>query len=482
MNYPLILWGLSRVLFIEAALMVFPLTVVFIYGEPMTNAWSFLATMAILTVLGGLLSRKKPKNRRFFTKEGLILTAFTWIFLSIFGALPFVFSGQIPSLIDAWFETASGFTTTGSSILVDIELMSHSMLFWRSFTHFIGGMGIIVFTMALLPAIGDDTVHIMKAEVPGPLFGKILSKNKNTAQTLYIVYFVMFLITVFLLAIGDMPLFDSIIHAFGAAGTGGFGMKNGSVLPYQSAYSEIVLAVAMILFGVNFNLYFYLLQRKWRVVFKNEELRWYLLIIAAAVVFIALNTSFMYDNFADTLRHSFFTVSSIMTTTGFATVDFTLWPLASQIILLLLMFAGGMAGSTAGGLKISRIAIGFKTVKNEIRQVLQPHRQLAVQMDGKNIDGNTFQSVIKYFLVFTVVFWFLVFLIALDTNSFLTAFSAVAATINNIGPGLELVGPVSSFAEFSPISKIILTFSMLAGRLELYPILFIFIPQTWRKI
>lgn len=481
MNYAVVAWAIGKVLWVEAALMTLPVLVALIYKEGMNTIMSFLITMALLLVCGAILSGKKPLIQRLYTKEGMMITGMSWLVLSVFGALPFLISGEIPSFVDALFETASGFTTTGSSIIRDVELLSHSMLFWRSFTHLIGGMGILVFTMAVMPRLGDDSVHIMKAEVPGPIFGKIVSKTGSTARILYIVYLVMWLITVIFLLFGDMPLFDSILLAFGAAGTGGFGIRNGSILPYNNPYAEIVLGTAMILFGVNFNLYFFLLSKNWKLVWKNEELRWYLGIIAAAILFIVSQLRGFYGSFLETLRHVFFTVSSIMTTTGFTTMDYDAWPLATHVTLLLLMFIGAMAGSTAGGLKVSRVGILAKAAVAELRRVREPKRTIVLRYDGRALGKGILESVLKYFVVYNILFWGIVFLISLDAPDYVTAFSSVAATFNNIGPGMGLVGPRYSFADYNDFSKLVLTVGMIAGRLEIYPILLLLMKHTWKK-
>lgn len=481
MNYGVVSWALGRVLWVEASLMTVPVIVALIYQEGPITTLSFLATMLLLLLCGWLLARVKPTNRKLYTKEGLVITGLSWILLSFFGALPFVFSGEIPFLIDAFFETSSGFTTTGASILTNVEALSHSMIFWRSFTHLIGGMGILVFTMAIIPRLGDDTVHIMRAEVPGPVFGKIVSKTGSTARILYIVYLAMLALTVIFLLFGGMPLFDSIIHGFGAAGTGGFGMRNGSIMPYNSAYIEMVLGIAMILFGVNFNLYFFMLAGNWKLTFKNEELRWYLGIIAAAVLSISFFLRDIYSTLGERLRHVFFTVSSIITTTGFSTEDYGNWPMVTHVILLLLMFVGAMAGSTGGGLKVSRVVILFKNALQELRRVREPKRVLTTRYEGRSLTKGVTESILKYLAVYIFFFAFLVLAVSVDTPNFVSAFSAVAATINNIGPGIGMVGPSGNYAAFSNFSKIMLSVSMLAGRLELYPILLLFMRHTWKR-
>ncbi len=481
MNYTLVAWALGKVMWVEAALMLFPVFVALIYREGSRTISAFLISMAVLLLAGSLLGRKKPAVEKLYTKEGMVITGLSWLLLSAFGALPFAISGEIPQYIDAFFETASGFTTTGSSILLDVEALSHSMLFWRSFTHLIGGMGILVFTMAIMPRLGDDSVHIMKAEVPGPIFGKIVAKTGNTARILYLVYLGMWLITVIFLVLGNMPVFDSILLGFGAAGTGGFGIRNGSVLPYNNPYAEIVLGIAMILFGVNFNLYFFLLSKNWKLVFKNEELRWYLGIIAAAILLITIQLRGVYSSLQETLRHVFFTVSSIITTTGFTTMDYSTWPLATHTILLMLMFVGAMAGSTGGGLKISRIGIMAKTGFAELRRVREPKRTIVVRFDGRSLGKGILESVLKYLVIYAIIFWGIVLIISLNAPDFVTAFSAVAATFNNIGPGLGMVGPAYSYFEFNSFSKFVLSIGMIAGRLEIYPIILLLMKHTWKK-
>lgn len=481
MNYGIVKWAIGRVLWVEAALMIFPIITGLIYREGSSTLFPFLITMGLLFAAGMLLGREKPVIHKLYTKEGMVITGLSWVVLSFFGALPFFLSGEIPSLVDAFFETASGFTTTGASILTDVEALSRSMLFWRSFTHLIGGMGILVFTMAVLPRLGDDTVHIMKAEVPGPVFGKIMSKTGSTARILYLVYLGIWAVTVLFLVFGGMPLFDSIVHGFGAAGTGGFGIRNGSLLPYNSAYSEIVLGIAMILFGINFNLYFFILTGNWKLFFKNEELKWYLAIIAAAIVYISFQLRGIYDSLFDRLRHVFFTVSSIITTTGFTTEDFGQWPLQTHVVLLALMFIGSMAGSTGGGLKISRIVILAKSALAELRRVREPKRTLVVRYEDRALPHSITLSVLKYLVIYILLFWVFVLAISCDVPDFASAFSAVAATFNNIGPGLGVVGPAYNYAQFSDLSKLILSVSMLAGRLELFPILLLFMKHTWKR-
>ena len=460
MNVSIVRYVVARLLQIEAALMIFPLAVSLLYRESWNYLFSFLSVMIFLAVLGQLLSLKKPENKRMTAREGFVIVAISWILFSFFGSLPFVINSDIPSFVDAFFETSSGFTTTGASILDDVESLSHSSLFWRSFTHLVGGMGILVFALAVLPQIDSQSVNIMKAETPGPTFGKLVSKLSSSARILYLMYLSMTAIVTILLWIGGMDLFDSLLHAFGVAGTGGFGIKNGSITPYENAYVEWVIGIGMLAFGINFNMIYLLLIGNIKQVFKSEELKWYFLIVLGAV---------------------FFTVSSVITTTGFTTANFGSWPLFSQMVILLLMFFGACAGSTAGGLKISRVVVYVKILVAEIKRVAQPNRIVVVQYDQKPLGTNTKHGVANYLIIYSVVFAAVFMLISLDAPDFLSAFSAVAATFNNIGPALGAVGPAYSYSKLHDYSKILLSFTMLAGRLEIFPILILFAPRTWKK-
>lgn len=462
-------------------LLAFPLAIAIIYRESTLNKMSFLVVMLIVGAIGLLLSHTKTNEKRLTSKDGLFIVSMMWILYSAFGAFPFVISGQIPSFIDAFFETMSGFTTTGSSILSDVEALSHSMLFWRSFTHLIGGMGVLVFALAILPGSSGDLVHIMKAEVPGPTFGKIVSRVKHTARILYIIYLVMTLVLIIILALGPMNLFDATLHAFGAAGTGGFGIKNASVGFYADPYSELVLATAMIIFGVNFNLYYFILIGKVKEFFKSEELRTYLLIMFGAMVLIFLNIGSTYQSIAHSWRDIYFTVSSVMTTTGYSTSDFGTWPLFSQFILLIVMFVGGMAGSTAGGLKVSRIILMMKSAIREVRHVVSPHRVQSIQFERQPIQNHIVKSVGSYFILYMFIFFIIMGIVTLDSPDFMTAFSATSATINNIGPGLSMAGPTSNFGMFNDLTTVALTFSMFFGRLELIPVVILFMPSTYKR-
>lgn len=481
MNVSMVKYTIGRILQVEALLLLAPLIVSIIYQEEWKYPFSFLSISLLLLTIGYLLSRKKPSKKNMFTKEGFIIVSLSWILLSFFGALPFVVNGDIPSLVDAFFETSSGFTTTGSSILTDVEALAKSSLFWRSFTHLVGGMGILVFALAILPQIESESIHIMKAEVPGPVFGKLVSKLSSSARILYKMYLIMTVVVVILLLFGGMNLFDALLHAFGAAGTGGFGIKNGSVLPYDSAYIDYVLSFSMLVFGVNFNLFYLVLIGQVKEALKSEELRWYIGIVFAAVFLIGLNLYSHYDSFWKMIRDVFFSVSSIITTTGFSTADFGSWPIFSQTILLILMFFGASAGSTAGGLKISRVAILWKTAVSEFKRNAHPNRVVTIKYEGKPLDKGIKHSVTNYFVIYMIIFFGLLLLISIDAPDFMSAFSAVAATFNNIGPGLGTVGPLASFAHISDFSKVILSFAMIAGRLEIFPILILFNRNTWRK-
>ena len=401
--------------------------------------------------------------------------------LSLVGALPFYLSGDIPSYIDSFFEIVSGFTTTGSSILTNVEALSHANLFWRSFSHWIGGMGILVFVVAFLSDNDGRTMHILKAEMPGPIVGKLVSKVRITARLLYIIYAVLTLTEVILLMFGGMPLFDYLLHSFGTAGTGGFGIKSTSVAFYDSAYIDGVITFFMILFGVNFNLIYFIVIGKVASAFRSEELKWYLGIIAAAAVAITFNILPMYSNVFEAFRYAIFQVGSIITTTGYATVDFLDWPLFSQVILFLLMFVGACAGSTGGGMKVSRWVMYFKNAFAEMKRMIHPHSVVSVRFEGKKVDSPVLSSVGTYLALYGVCFVAVFLLLSIEKFDLETNLSAVFACFNNIGPGLGKVGPAASYAEYSAFSKVLLSIAMLFGRLEIYPLLFTLSPSTWTK-
>jgi trk system potassium uptake protein TrkH len=466
---------------IIGGLMSLPLFVSLIYQEPFRYTFSFLATAILTIAIGFSFSRTDFSAQKLYAKEGLVIVALSWILVSIVGALPFVISGDIPSFVDAFFETSSGFTTTGASILNEVEALSHSMLFWRSFSHFIGGMGVLVFALAVLPKSESDSVHIMKAEMPGPTFGKLVSKLSSSARILYIIYIIMMLITVGFLWLAGAPLFDSFLLSFGAAGTGGFAILDGSIAPYNNLAIEIILSVSMLLFGMNFNLFYLISIKEVKRAFKSEELRWYFGIIGGSILLLTVNLTMSAYPLLDSLQDSFFTVASLITTTGFSTANFGEWPLFSQFILLLIMFVGGMAGSTAGGLKISRIAVLVKAALAEIKRMVRPNRIVTVQFENERVETKAVNAVLSYLMVFSGIYIVTMLLVSFEAPDFITAFSTVAATINNIGPGLGAVGPSFNFSLYSPFLKIILSFVMIMGRLEIFPILILLSPNTWRK-
>jgi len=478
MNYKMVGFVLGRIFLIEAALMLFPMGCAAIYGE-WASIPAFLIPVLILLVLGLAASLKSPKDTKIYARDGLAIVALVWVLLSVFGALPFVITGEIPSFVDAFFETVSGFTTTGSTILTDVESLSHGILFWRSFSHWIGGMGVLVFAMAVLPMTDGRAMHLMRAEVPGPTCGKISSKLSDSAKILYAIYLAMTVIETVMLCAGGMPLFDALIHAFGTAGTGGFSNKALSVGAYNDPYFEVVIGVFMLLFGINFNLYYFLLLRHFREALASEELRVYLGIVAFSTLTITANIAGLYDSVGTALRTAFFQVSSIVTTTGYATADFNLWPTYSRVVIVILTFVGACAGSTAGGLKVSRVII--KAARQDLNKMLHSHAVTTVRFEGKPLDEKTLRGVHNYFNIYIMLLTLSVLLVSLDGFDVVTTFTAVATCLNNVGPGLELVGPMGSFAEFSAPVKLLLAFDMLAGRLELYPMLALFAPRLWRK-
>lgn len=472
---------LGYILVIIGGLMGLPLVVSLTYQESARYPLSFLFTGLLTMTVGFLLSRTELKTRRFYAKEGFIIVSLSWILVSFFSAIPFVVSGDIPSFVDAFFEMTSGYTTTGASILNDVEALSHSMLFWRSFTHFIGGMGVLVFALAILPQAESGSIHIMKAEVPGPTFGKLVSRLSSSARILYIIYLALTVVVILLLRLAGAPMFDAILLSFGTAGTGGFGIVNGSVAPYDNLAIELILAIGMITFGVNFNLYYMMLNQQVKKAFQSEELKWFLGIIGVSVLLISINLTIHAYGWTNSLRDSFFTVSSIITTTGYSTALFDSWPLFSQLILLMLMFMGGMAGSTAGGLKISRVMILVKGAWAEFKRTIHPNRIVTIRFEDQRVDSKLLNTVYSYVTIYAFLFVGSMLIVSLETPDYVSAFSAVAATINNIGPGLGMVGASQNFSSFSPMIKIILSFLMIMGRLEIFPILILLSPNTWRK-
>ena len=477
MNIRMIGFVLGRILLVEAGLLTLPLAVALLYREP---AMPWLITMAALVVCGALLSFRKPERTALYAKDGFAAVALVWLLMSAFGALPFVLSGDILHYVDAFFETVSGFTTTGASILPAVEPLSRGSLFWRSFTHWVGGMGVLVFVMAILPMSDGHTMHILRAEMPGPTAGKLVSRMSDTAKILYGIYFVMTAVMILLLVLGGMDLFDACIHAFGTAGTGGFSSRNASIGAYRSVYIDVVTGVGMLAFGVNFNLYFFLLVRRFREVLRSEELWVYLGIVAASTAAIAANILSLYGSVGTALRHAFFQVSSVITTTGYATVDFGQWPVFSKTVLVLLMFVGGCAGSTAGGLMVTRIVTLAKAAVMDMRKMLHPNAVINVRMEGRALPEKQVRGVQAYLSIYILILcgsWLLLSLAGFDE---LPTFTSVVTCINNVGPGLNMVGPTGNFSFFAPWAKLLLSFDMLAGRLELFPMLLLFTPSIWR--
>ena len=477
MNGAMIVYILGQVLRIEGALLLPSFFVGLIYGEK--QGWAYLLMGAVCLVIGTLITLRKPRNTTIYLKEGCVSTALCWIVLSAFGAMPFVLTGEIPSFTDAMFETVSGFTTTGSSILTDVEAMSHSSLFWRSFTHWIGGMGVLVFLLAVLPMAGGSQFNLMKAESPGPSVGKLVPKVGATARLLYIIYFGLTVLEIVLLLLGGMPVFDSITHSFGTAGTGGFGIKGDSIAGY-SPYLQWVITIFMILFGVNFNAYYFILFGKLKKAFGMEEVRWYLIIVLAATAIIFVTLLGTYAPF-EALTHSAFQVATIITTTGFATADFDQWSSLAKTVLVLLMFVGACAGSTGGGIKVSRIIVSFKSAFREIGSYIHPRSVNRIKVEGRPVEHEAVRSINVYLTTYMVIFCLSILLISIEGKDVVTSFTSVAATINNIGPGLAVVGPTGNFSSFSIFGKWVLIFDMLAGRLELFPMLILFHPTIWKQ-
>ena len=479
MNYSMIFYIIGWILDVEAALLVPSLAVSLVYHE--SCALAFFITIVLCLIPGVILVRKQPKNKVFYTREGSVTVALSWIVMSIMGSIPFLLSGSITNPVDALFETVSGFTTTGASILPAVEPLQHGILFWRSFTHWIGGMGVLVFLLCLLPLTGSGYhMNLMKAESPGPSVTKLVPKVQSTAKILYGLYLFLTVLEFVLLLVGQMPVFDSLCTVFGTAGTGGFGIKNDSFGSY-STYLQGVVTVFMILFGINFNVYFLFYMKKPKEALRCEEARWYLGIIAASILVITFFVRDFFDSLFLAFHHVAFQVASIITTTGFATVDFNLWPTIPKTILVLLMFIGACAGSTGGGIKVSRVVLLFRSLTKELSQSLHPNQVRKIHFEGRAVDHVVLRSVNVFMAAYILIFAITVLLIGIDNFDLVTNFTAVAATLNNIGPGLELVGPAQNFGLFSNFSKLVLTFDMLAGRLELFPLLLLFYRGTWKR-
>lgn len=479
MNSSIIRYILGHVLKIEGIMLLFPCLVSVIYKEQ--AGFCYFGVSVLCLALGLLMTFKKPENFVFYLKEGCVATSLSWIFFSFFGCLPFYFTREIPSFIDALFETVSGFTTTGCSILNDVEALSYTALFWRSFTHWIGGMGVLVFLLAIIPMSGGSHINLMRAESTGASVGKLVPKVKYTARILYIIYIGMTMIQFVLLLLGRMPVFDAITTTFGTAGTGGFGIKGDSLAGY-SPYIQWVTLIFMLLFGISFNTYYYILYRNFKKAFSSEEVKCYLLIIVAATAFIFFNILDTTAGVADALTQSSFQVVSIMTSTGYATVDFEQWSQACKTVLVTLMFIGACAGSTGGGMKVSRFLVLARTVIKELNSYIHPKSVQKIKVDKKPVEHEVVRSVNVYFITFFLVFFISMFAISFDNNDFTTNFTAITTTLNNIGPGLNKVGPSQNFSFFSPFAKCVLMFDMIAGRLELFPLLILFHPAIWKDL
>ncbi|NLZ81097.1 MAG: TrkH family potassium uptake protein [Clostridiales bacterium] len=477
MNKSIVLYIIGWILIFEAAFMTLASIVSLIYQEK--SGFAFLVTIGISLIFGVPLILNKPKKRVFFAREGFVSVALGWIVLSVIGALPFYISGEIPHYVDALFEIVSGFTTTGSSILVDVEALSYGMLFWRSFTHWIGGMGVLVFIMAILPLSTGESIHIMRAESPGPSVEKLVPKMHSSASLLYKIYIGMTLLQIILMLLGGMPLFDTLTLSFGTAGTGGFSIKRDGLASY-STYNQVVVTIFMFLFGVNFNVYYLLFLKKVKSAFKCEELRWYFIIVISSIILIALNTGGI-KGFLGQIHEASFHVSSIITTTGYATMDFNNWPAFSKTILIILMFIGACAGSTGGGIKVSRIVILFKTIGKELSYMIHKRSVKIIKFEGKKVGHEMMRNINVFFTSYMFIFFLSLLVVSLDNFDFLSTFTAVATTINNVGPGLEVVGPMGNFSGFSNVSKLVMIFDMLIGRLEIFPILLLLSPGTWKK-
>ena len=479
MNLAMVRYLIGWMLGVESLFLLLPALTAILYREHVVLA--YLGAAAICMAISALCCHKKPTNSRFYAREGFVTVALCWIVLALTGALPFLFSGEIPSVVDALFETISGFTTTGATILSDVEALSHASLLWRSLTHWVGGMGVLVFMLIVLPLAGGQTIHLMRAESPGPSVSKMSPHMRDTAFILYAIYFGMTVLQIILLLLGGMAFFDAVCTAMATAGTGGFGIWNDSIAHYDSYYLQGVISVFMILFGVNFSAYYLVLSRRFRDALRIEEIRLYLGVILGFALLIAFNVRDMFGSFFESFHHALFQVASIITTTGFATVDFNQWPAFSKSLLVLLMFIGACAGSTGGGIKCSRIVLMFKSIKKEMQYLIHPRAVRVNKMDGRRVQHEVMRSVNVFLIAYLLIFVVSILLVSLTCEDMVTSFTAVATTLNNVGPGLELVGPTANFGFFTPLSKIVLMFDMLAGRLEVFPMLLLFAPATWRR-
>lgn len=479
MNRRMVFHTVGFAVIIEALLMLLPLAVALIYGEKSVTGIGI--SIAVALVLGLCLVKiSKPGNKVIYAKEGFVITALSWFALSAVGALPFYLSREIPSYIDAFFETVSGFTTTGATIITDVDKISRSLLFWRSFSQWIGGMGVLVFIMAIIPSLSDRSIHLLRAEVPGPVVGKIVPKIRQTTRILYVIYVVLTLIQVVCMYLGGMNLLESFIHSFATAATGGFGLKADSMASYSPTLQWITVAF-MFLFGINFNIYYLIITKNIKTALKSRELRAYVAVVAVASAVIALNIIPVYESISEALRHGAFQATALITTTGFVTADFNLWPNLSKTVIFLLMFVGACAGSTSGGLKISRIMMLFKIIKNELQRLLHPRSVKISRFEGKPLESSTLPAVSSYMVIYMVFYIIFILIIGFDGFDLESTVAAVTACFNNIGPALGVAGPASSYAAFSPFSKVVLSLAMLLGRLEIYPIILTLSASTWAK-
>ncbi len=481
MNFRMILKTLGIVFCGEAALMVPSLIVSLIYGQEDTKA--FLISMAVLIVVSFILYRIKPVTTDIYPRDGFAIVSLSWFLVAFFGALPFIISGAIPSFIDAYFETASGFTTTGATILQEVESLPKGILFWRSFTHWVGGMGVLVLMLAVLPSVKATSIHIMQAESPGPSPGKLVPKVSQSGKILYFIYFGMTAILVACLLLAGMPLYDSLVHAFGTAGTGGFSIKNTSIGAYDNLAIEVIITIFMFIFGVNFTLHYQSLKGNIRNSLKDAEFRFYLGIVLICILLITLDLNAnVFNSIGESLRYASFQVSTIISTTGYSTTDFNLWPSFSKSILIMLMFIGASAGSTAGGIKCIRIVLLFKVIRREVLRIIHPRSVHVVKVNGKAVDEEILSGVTVFFFAFVLIFTSAVLVVSLDEKDMISNFTAVAASIGNIGPGLGIVGPMGNVSSYSILSKMVLSFCMIAGRLEIFPVLLLFAPTFWKRV
>lgn len=479
MNYHMVRYVLGQIMKLEAALMGLPLLCSLYYLDE--GMIPLLSVMLPLGILGYILTGFKPKNQTIYAREGFVIVAFAWILLSVFGALPFMISGDIPNFIDALFETVSGFTTTGSTLVPDVELFPMSLKMWRSFTHWIGGMGVLVFALAILPAGSAQSMYIMRAEVPGPSVGKLVAKTQITARILYGIYIFFTALEAVMLRLTGMRWFDCIANAFATAGTGGFSVLNDGIGGYKNVWVEVIITIFMLIFSVNFNLFYLLLVRRFSDVLHNVEIKVFLSVYVLCTMLITCNIAPVYHSFSRALRYAGFTVASLSSSTGFGNSDFTTWPGFSQTLLILLMFCGACAGSTGGGLKVARVMILLKSCVREMRRQLNPRVVATVKLEGQSVDLEQLSTQGAFFTIYMVILLVSALFISLDKYGFDVSFSAALTALNNMGPGLGAIGPYGNFAEFTPLSKLVIIFDMLAGRLEIFPVLILFMPRTWKK-